>query len=186
MSNGVQLMTINAMTNMNTTQNNEKFTEEELRKGIETLFFAYREFISDSDSVLDKYKFGRAHHRVIYFVGRYPHLNVGQLLSLLKITKQSLARVLKKLIETGFIVQKTSSSDHRQRLLELTEKGQILEKQLWETQRRRIEKAYRDSPDSVQGYLNVLMGMVNEHDRDRIKEYTADSGHKLNILKIRK
>lgn len=159
--------------------------EEELRRGIELLFFAYRDFLSDSDAVLEKHRFGRAHHRVIYFVGRYPHLNVGQLLSILKITKQSLARVLKKLIETGFIVQKTSSHDHRQRLLELTEKGLKLEQQLWETQRRRIEKAYQNSPEAVDGYCKTLLGMVNETDRDRIVEYGLNPGHSLHILKRR-
>lgn len=179
-------MTLNTMTKMETPQNNPRFSEEELRKGIEIFFFAYREYLSDSDAVLEKHKFGRAHHRVIYFVGRYPHLNVGQLLSLLKITKQSLARVLKKLIETGFIVQKTSSSDHRQRLLELTEKGQKLEQQLWETQRRRIEKAYQESPESIEGFIKTLMGMVSDNDRERIKEYTLNPQNSLNILKLRK
>jgi DNA-binding MarR family transcriptional regulator len=177
---------MNTMTKIENTQGSQTFSEEELRKGLETLFFAYREFISDADAVLEKYKFGRAHHRVIYFVGRYPHLNVGQLLSLLKITKQSLARVLKKLIETGFIIQKTSSSDHRQRLLELTEKGQKLEQQLWENQRRRLLKSYQENPESIDGYLKALMGMVSENDRERIHEYTTNPQASLNVLKLRK
>lgn len=177
-------MKTNQMTKEN--QNNRPLSdEEELRRGIELLFFAYRDFISDSDAVLEKYRFGRAHHRVIYFVGRYPHINVGQLLSILRITKQSLARVLKRLIETGFIVQKTSSHDHRQRLLELTEKGQKLEQQLWETQRRRIQKAYQEQPEAIEGYCKILLGMVNEHDRERIVEHNNATSHPLHVLKRR-
>jgi DNA-binding MarR family transcriptional regulator len=157
--------------------------EEELRRGIELLFFAYRDFISDADSVLEKYKFGRAHHRVIYFVGRYPLINVGQLLTILRITKQSLARVLKKLIETGFIVQRTSSHDHRQRLLELTEQGHKLEQQLWGQQKRRISKAYGDNPEATDGYCAILLDMINDNDKQRILEHKVGTTHPLHVLK---
>src|SRR5437762_11020173 len=94
--------------------------EEELRQGIELLFYAYRDFTAEPDAMLARYGFGRAHHRVIYFVGRYPQLTVTELLGILRITKQSLSRVLGQLVRQGFIVQKPGPSDRRQRLLELT------------------------------------------------------------------
>src|ERR671923_858975 len=101
--------------------------EEELRQGIELLFYAYRDFTAEPDAMLASYGFGRAHHRVIYFVGRYPDMSVSDLLGILRITKQSLSRVLSQLIEDGFIRQRSGSRDRRQRLLALTEKGIELE-----------------------------------------------------------
>ncbi len=117
--------------------------EDELRQGIELLYFAYRDFTAEPDAMLARYGFGRAHHRVIYFVGRHPHMSVSDLLAILSITKQSLSRVLSQLVEQGFIVQRTGSRDRRQRLLELTPKGVELERQLSENQRQRIARAYR-------------------------------------------
>src|SRR5580704_8310873 len=119
--------------------------EDELRQGIELLFYAYRDFTAEPDAMLARYGFGRAHHRVIYFVGRHPQMSVSELLGILRITKQSLARVLGQLVRQGFIVQKPGSRDRRQRLLELTEKGVELERQLSETQRQRIARAYREA-----------------------------------------
>ena len=119
--------------------------EPELRQGIELLYYAYRDFTAEPDAMLARYGFGRAHHRVIYFVGRHPHMSVTELLGILRITKQSLSRVLSQLVEQGFIVQKTGSRDRRQRLLELTAKGVDLERQLSENQRQRIAKALRRS-----------------------------------------
>jgi len=97
--------------------------EEELRQSIELLFFAYRDFTAEPDAILDDFGFGRAHHRVIYFVGRNRGITVTQLLDILKITKQSLSRVLGQLVEEGFIVQETDEHDRRRRLLQLTSKG---------------------------------------------------------------
>src|SRR5579863_4826011 len=97
--------------------------EEELRQGIELLFYAYRDFTAEPDAILARHGFGRAHHRVIYFVGRYPHLTVTELLGILRITKQSLSRVLGQLVEQGFIAQQPGPRDRRQRLLQLTSKG---------------------------------------------------------------
>src|SRR5208337_3729251 len=94
--------------------------EEELRQGIELLYFAYRDFTAEPDAMLAEYGFGRAHHRVIYFVGRNPAITVSDLLSTLRITKQSLSRVLSQLIKEGFILQRPGPRDRRQRLLELT------------------------------------------------------------------
>src|SRR5579863_3106359 len=94
--------------------------EEELRQAIELLYYAYRDFTAEPDAMLARYGFGRAHHRVIYFVGRHPEMSVTDLLGILRITKQSLSRVLGQLVRQGFIVQHTGKSDRRQRLLSLT------------------------------------------------------------------
>ncbi len=115
--------------------------EEELRQGIELLFYAYRDFTAEPDAMLASYGFGRAHHRVIYFVGRHPEMTVSELLGILKITKQSLSRVLGQLVRQGFITQRTGQRDRRQRLLALTPKGVELERQLSENQRARVAKA---------------------------------------------
>ena len=93
--------------------------EEELRQGIEMLFYAYRDFTAEADAMLAQYGFGRAHHRVIYFVGRNPGMTVSALLAILKITKQSLSRVLSQLVKKGLITQRQGPRDRRQRLLEL-------------------------------------------------------------------
>src|SRR5436189_1488567 len=94
--------------------------EEEVRQGIELLFFAYRDFTAEPDAILEQYGFGRAHHRVIHFVGRHPQMTVSELLGILGITKQSLSRVLSHLVRREFVVQRPGSHDRRQRLLELT------------------------------------------------------------------
>ena len=141
--------------------------EEELRQGIELLFYAYRDFTAEPDAMLARYGFGRAHHRVIYFVGRYPRLTVTELLGILRITKQSLSRVLGQLVRQGFIVQKPGPRDRRQRLLELTPAGVELERQLSENQRQRVAKAYREAgAQAVDGFRNVMLGIMgSESDR---------------------
>jgi DNA-binding MarR family transcriptional regulator len=141
--------------------------EEELRQGIELLFYAYRDFTAEPDAMLARYGFGRAHHRVIYFVGRYPQLTVTELLGILRITKQSLSRVLGQLVRQGFIVQKPGPRDRRQRLLELTPEGVELERQLSENQRQRVAKAYRQAgAQAVEGFRNVMLGIMgSESDR---------------------
>src|SRR5215475_10898499 len=93
---------------------------------IELLFFAYRDFVADADHLLEAYGFGRAHHRVLHFVDRNPGLTVAELLDILKITKQSLSRVLKELVDQGFITQREGEEDRRQRLLATTSKGHAL------------------------------------------------------------
>ncbi len=140
--------------------------EEELRLGIELLFYAYRDFTAEPDAILAKYRFGRAHHRVIYFVGRNPGITVSELLGILRITKQSLSRVLGHLVREAFITQRRGTRDRRQRLLFLTGKGVALERQLTATQRARIARAYREAgAQAVEGYRNVLMGLIDEPDR---------------------
>ena len=144
-------------------------TDEELRQGMELLFYAYRDFTGEPDAILARYGFGRAHHRVIYFVGRNPKITVSDLLVILKITKQSLSRVLSQLVREGFIVQHPGPRDRRQRLLELTPKGVALENMLSESQRRRIEAAYRAAgPEAVEGFRRVMLGIVNPEDRRKI------------------
>ena len=137
--------------------------EEELRQGIELLFYAYRDFTGEPDVILAKYGFGRAHHRVIYFVGRYPGTTVSALLGILRITKQSLGRVLRQLVRQGFIEQHQGTSDRRQRLLHLTDKGLELERQLTATQRERMARAYREAgAEAVEGYRTVLAGLTDD------------------------
>lgn len=144
--------------------------EEELRQGMELLFFAYRDFIAEPDRILVDYKYGRAHHRVIYFVGRHPSITVSELLAILQITKQSLSRVLGQLVDDGLIVQRPGLRDRRQRLLELTEAGRDLERHLSEDQRARIARAYREAgAEAVEGYRTVLRNLINERDRRRFE-----------------
>src|ERR1700749_1194277 len=112
---------------------------------IEPLFFAYRDFVAEADHALEIYRFGRAHHRVLHFVDRNPNLTVAELLDILKITKQSLARVLKELIDQGFIVQREGEEDRRQRLLATTPKGCKLATELAAAQSRRIAAALAEA-----------------------------------------
>jgi DNA-binding MarR family transcriptional regulator len=152
--------------------------DEELRQGIELIFYAYRDFTAEPDAILAKYRFGRAHHRVIYFVGRNPGITVSDLLGILKITKQSLSRVLSQLVHEEFITQIPGTRDRRQRLLELTQKGAELEKLLTQTQRERVARAYREAgAEAVEGYRKVILGMINDEDRRKfLRRETARSG----------
>ncbi|GLQ06240.1 MarR family winged helix-turn-helix transcriptional regulator [Sneathiella chinensis] len=143
--------------------------EEELRQCIELLFFAYRDFTAGPDKILKEYNFGRAHHRVIHFVWRNQGISVSELLDILRITKQSLSRVLNALVERGFIEQRPGVTDRRQRLLYLTEKGQALEHKLSEEQRNLVAKAFREAGgEAVAGYRQVLSGLINEEDRETV------------------
>lgn len=139
--------------------------KQELRKSIELLFFAYRDFTNEADIILSEIGLGRAHHRVIYFVGRKPGMTVSELLSILKITKQSLSRVLSHLVEEGYIVQNQGEKDKRQRLLLLTSKGTELENRLTDVQCKRFAKAYSDqNADTVKGFQDILARLINEDD----------------------
>jgi DNA-binding MarR family transcriptional regulator len=144
--------------------------EDDLRQGIELLFFAYRDFTAKADETLAQYGFGRAHHRVIYFVGRNPGMTVSDLLDILKITKQSLSRVLGQLVRQGFIVQRPGTIDRRQRLLSLTELGADLERKLTEEQRALVARTYRAAgAEAVDGFRKVVLGMINESDRTKFR-----------------
>ena len=145
--------------------------EAELRQAMELLFFGYRDFTAEPDKILARYGFGRAHHRVIYFVGRFPAITVSELLDILRITKQSLSRVLSQLIREGFVTQRPGTQDRRQRLLTLTDKGRALERELSEEQRARIARAYRQAgAEAVEGFRTVLTNLINEEDRRRFVE----------------
>lgn len=143
-------------------------SEQALRRAIELLFFAYRDFTADADAMLVRYGFGRAHHRVIYFVGRHPGITVSELLAILQITKQSLAPVLSQLMTDGFIIQRPDPADRRRRRLYLTAEAQALERSLTDQQGVRIAAAFRDSgPVAVDGFARVLRAIVNAEDRGR-------------------
>ena len=145
--------------------------DEAVREGIELLFFAYRDFTAEPDAILAEYGFGRAHHRVVHFVGRHPQMTVGELLGILRITKQSLNRVLGQLVRQGFIAQRRGPDDRRQRLLELTDSGRELERLLSAPQRARVAAAYRAAGiGAVAGFREVLLGILaEEEDRARFQ-----------------
>ncbi len=137
-------------------------TDEQLRKGIEAMFFAYRAFTSDPDRILENYEYGRAHHRAIHFINRQPGQTVNTLLTLLGVTKQSLNRVLRSLVEDGLVDARVGRKDKRERHLYLTEKGAALERELSEAQRTRMRAAYRAAgPAAVAGFRQVLEAMMD-------------------------
>jgi DNA-binding MarR family transcriptional regulator len=136
---------------------------------IELLFFAYRDFVGDADEVLAKFSFGRAHHRVMHFVHRYPGLTVADLLDVLRITKQSLGRVLKQLIDEDYIVQRAGENDKRQRLLFATAKGEAIVVRLAGLQTQRIDKALAGiAPDKIDVIKQFLREMVDRDDPDKV------------------
>lgn len=148
---------------------------------IELLFFAYRDFVGDPDHVLDQFGFGRAHHRVVHFVHRYPGLKVADLLDVLRITKQSLGRVLKQLLDEGYIVQKSGEIDRRQRLLFATAKGEALVAQMAGLQTTRIDHALKDfTPSDVAAIKRFLGGMIDRDDPDKVLQVIlgTDNGTK--------
>ena len=145
---------------------------------IELLFFAYRDFVGDADHELEAFGFGRAHHRVLHFVHRYPGLKVADLLDVLRITKQSLGRVLKQLLDEGYIVQKTGNNDRRQRLLFATAKGEALVGKLAGLQTDRINSALRDfGPDGANTVRQFLRAMIDHDDPDKVLETIFGPGN---------
>jgi DNA-binding MarR family transcriptional regulator len=140
--------------------------DEELREGMELLYFAYRDFTGEADSILSELGFGRAHHRALHFVARYPGITIMELLALLKITKQSLGRVLKDLIEAGLVDRSQGATDKRYKHLKLTEKGAALEARLSSVLKRAMASAYRSAgPEAVLGFRQVLLGLMGEETR---------------------
>ena len=141
---------------------------------IELLFFAYRDFIGDPDDVLEKFGFGRAHHRVLHFINRNPGMKVAELLDLLKITKQSLGRVLKQLIDQGYVVQKEGANDRRQRLLYVTTKGEALAMRLAGLQTARIARVCSElGPKGHEEAARFLTAMLNPDHRDAVLRFIA-------------
>lgn len=141
---------------------------------IELLFFAYRDFTGDPDGVLAALGFGRAHHRVLHFVNRNPGLKVAELLDILKITKQSLGRVLKQLIDEGYVEQREGATDRRQRLLFVTPKGAALAMKLAGLQTQRIARAFSElGPDAHAAARRFLTAMINPESRKRVLAFIA-------------
>src|SRR5205809_6351969 len=146
---------------------------------IELLFFAYRDFVGDADHELEAFGFGRAHHRVMHFVHRYPGLKVADLLDVLRITKQSLGRVLKQLLDEGYIVQKTGNNDRRQRLLFATPKGEALVGKLAGMQTDRINRAIGTiDPAGQEAVRQFLRAMIDRADPDKVLEAIFGSSGK--------
>ena len=146
-------------------------TDEQLRQGIEAMFFAYRGFTADPDRILDEMAYGRAHHRAIHFINCAPGTTVNNLLNILGVTKQSLNRVLRRLIEDGLVESKVGRIDKRERHLFLTEGGKALESRLSDAQRARMRAAYRKAgPEAVSGFRQVLEAMM---DPDMRRNYHA-------------
>ena len=142
---------------------------------IELLFFAYRDFVGDPDQVLEKLRFGRAHHRVLHFVNRNPGMKVAELLDVLKITKQSLGRVLKQLIDEGYVVQK-AGADRRQRLLYASSAGEALAMKLAGLQTVRIGQVLDQlGPGTRETARRFLAGMINAEERERVLRLIASA-----------
>lgn len=145
--------------------------EEEIRVAQDLLFFAYRDFTGAADRILDELDLGRAHHRALHFIGRNPNIAVTDLLALLRITKQSLARVLGLLVDQEYVAQSPGRADRRQRLLTLTPKGQALERRLFEQQRERLAAAYRDAGSgAVEGFRRVMRGIMDDEARAYVEQ----------------
>ncbi|WP_151719579.1 MarR family winged helix-turn-helix transcriptional regulator [Gemmobacter serpentinus] len=146
-------------------------TDEQLRKGIEAMFFAYRGFTADPDRILDGMDYGRAHHRALHFIHRAPGTTVNNLLNILGVTKQSLNRVLRTLLDDGLVESRVGKQDKRERHLFLTAKGAELERTLSDAQRARMRTAYRAAgPVAVQGFRQVLEAMM---DPEMKRQYLA-------------
>ncbi|MEL7100834.1 MAG: MarR family transcriptional regulator [Pseudomonadota bacterium] len=152
-------------------------TDEQLRQGIEAMFFAYRGFTADPDRILEDMAYGRAHHRAIHFINRAPGTTVNNLLNILGVTKQSLNRVLRTLIADGLVESRVGTADKRERHLFLTEGGAALEQRLSDAQRARMRDAYRAAgPEAVGGFRRVLEAMMDSEMRrtyTRLKESGA-------------
>ncbi|MGB3409300.1 MAG: MarR family transcriptional regulator [Jannaschia sp.] len=137
-------------------------TDEQLRRAIEAMFFAYRGFTADPDRILSGMNYGRAHHRAIHFIQRTPGTTVNNLLAILGVTKQSLNRVLRTLVEDGLVDSRVGARDRRERHLFLTEQGAALETALSNAQRARMRAAFREAgPDAVAGFRQVLEHMMD-------------------------
>jgi DNA-binding MarR family transcriptional regulator len=146
--------------------------DEDVVSLIELLFFAYRDFTSDPDAILAEWAFGRAHHRVVHFVGRKPGMTVAQLLGILGITKQSLGRVLRDLIEKNLVYQRPGDLDRRQRLLFLTSEGEALRLKLMAPQAERIIRALSEAGTEVEpAYRNVLFHLISPQNRASVSDW---------------
>ena len=161
--------------------NNKFLDDEAIEPAMALLFFAYRDFVSDPDKVLEAYHIGnstlgRAHHRVIHFVSRNPGITVAELLGILRITKQSLSRVLRQLVDEEFIYQEKGKQDGRLRHLYLTDKGIGFELALSSPQKQRFRRAFKKmGPEAAKQFRDVLLELVDEDERDLVLR-TIDKG----------
>ena len=148
------------MTDLNSLLSPFFLNDKEIRKVIELLFFSYRDFTSGPDKILEKLNFGRAHHRIIYFVGKKNNITIKDLLLVLQITKQSLSRVLNQLVNEKFIIVSTGI-DKRTKKLSLSEKGRKLENQLSTIQINKIKKVINNfNHDDINGFKKILYEMI--------------------------
>lgn len=158
--------------NMADINSEQKLGASETVALIELLFFAYRDFVSDPDALLEQQSFGRAHHRVVHFVGRDPGMTVAQLLDILRITKQSLSRVLKDLIDKDYVYQREGAVDRRQRLLHLTAAGEELRQSLMAPQMARIRRAVAEaSPDESGQMRAILYHLISPENRAGVQDW---------------
>lgn len=156
---------------MSTGEDYTQSETQELFEFVELFFFAYRDFVGDPDKILEEFGFGRAHHRVIHFVGRNPGIRVANLLRILKITKQSLGRVLKQLVDEGYIEQKAGAKDRRERRLLLTEDGRRLALRLAKPQFDRIAKMLDGADPETRAYYRLIFySMINPENRSHVEE----------------
>ena len=145
--------------------------DEDLRQTAELLYFGYRNFTVKADDILTVHGYGRAHHRVLYFVGRQPGMTVGQLLAILQITKQSLARVLKTLVDDGAVEQRSGDQDRRKRRLYLSAAGAALEAKVAQAQIRLLRETFLAAgPEAVEGFRAVITGLVPKEERHRFPQ----------------
>lgn len=152
-------------------------TDEQLRQGVELMFFAYRDMVADADRLLEERGYGRAHHRCLHFIWRRPGMPVAELLDILSVTKQSLNRVLRQLIEDGLVANRVGESDRRQRLLFLTPEGETLVRGLAKAQNARMRRVFLEAgSEAVQGFKTVLSGMIDEGRRERVLDLVNDRG----------
>ena len=153
--------------------------DAELRRSIELLYFAYRDFVGEADRLLDAQGLGRAHHRALYFIARQEGLHVGALLEILQISKQSLARVLRQLLDQELVRQEAKSSDRRRRQLYLTDSGRDLERQLVAAQKHLLGRAYKGlAPEAIKGFHQVLINMI----QDKTQAYRYDAAQKRDAV----
>jgi DNA-binding MarR family transcriptional regulator len=167
------------MADINTTmqKSHSTMTDTEAAELVEMLFFAYRDFVADADDFLVELKFGRAHHRVLHFVGRSPGMTVAQLLDILRITKQSLSRVLKDLLEQGYVLQKEGPEDRRQRLLYLTPEGTALWQKLITPQMQRFrDAAHHLGEEDGALYRELFLQLINPENRDAAEHWVSKAG----------
>ena len=144
----------------------ETVRDADIRLAQDLLFFAYRDFTNAADVILEELGLGRAHHRAMHFIGRHPGITVSELLSILRITKQSLARVLNELIDRGYVAQTPGQGDRRQRLLCLTGAGEALEHRLFDRQKAPLAEAFDTAgPSAVAGFRQIMRGIMDESAR---------------------